>query len=118
MKKALGFIFLLLLAAVGSLVIGSVNIPPSEVFAALTGGETEKESWRYIILQSRLPQTITAMLCGSSLAAFIHLARTQARTAERRLWTVNGTHHLEAEILAFMNRLSDYLFLLALEHEQ
>ena len=69
MKKALGFIFLLLLAAVGSLVIGSVNIPPSEVFAALTGGETEKERWRYIILQSRLPQTITAMLCGSSLAA-------------------------------------------------
>lgn len=69
MKKALGFIFLLLLAAVGSLVIGSVNIPPSEVFAALTGGETEKESWRYIILQSRLPQTITAILCGSSLAA-------------------------------------------------
>lgn len=69
MNKALGFIFLLLLAAVGSLVIGSVNIPPSEVFAALTGGETEKESWRYIILQSRLPQTITAMLCGSSLAA-------------------------------------------------
>ena len=69
MKKALGFIFLLLLAAVGSLVIGSVNIPPSDVFAALTGGETEKESWRYIILQSRLPQTITAMLCGSSLAA-------------------------------------------------
>ncbi len=69
MKKALGFIFLLLLAAVGSLVIGSVNIPASEVFAALTGGETEKESWRYIILQSRLPQTITAMLCGSSLAA-------------------------------------------------
>lgn len=69
MKKALGFIFLLLLAAVGSLVIGSVNIPPSEVFAALTGGETERESWRYIILQSRLPQTITAMLCGSSLAA-------------------------------------------------
>lgn len=69
MKKALGFIFLLLLAAVGSLVIGSVNIPPSEVFAALTGGETEKESWRYIILQSRMPQTITAMLCGSSLAA-------------------------------------------------
>lgn len=69
MKKALGFIFLLLLAAVGSLVIGSVDIPASEVFAALTGGETEKESWRYIILQSRLPQTITAMLCGSSLAA-------------------------------------------------
>ncbi len=55
---------------------------------------------------------------ANEMSAIIHLARTQARTAERRLWTVNGTHHLEAEILAFMNRLSDYLFLLALEHEQ
>ena len=55
---------------------------------------------------------------ADELSAIIHLARTQARTAERRLWTVNGKHPVEAEILAFMNRLSDYLFLLALEHEE
>lgn len=54
----------------------------------------------------------------NELSAIVHLARTQARTAERRLWTVNSTHPVEAEILAFMNRLSDYLFLLALEHEE
>ena len=42
-----------------SLLIGSVSIPASQVVAALTGGEVE----------SRLPQTVTAMLCGASLAA-------------------------------------------------
>lgn len=52
-----------------SLLIGSVSIPASQVVAALTGGELERESWRYIILESRLPQTVTAMLCGASLAA-------------------------------------------------
>lgn len=52
-----------------SLLIGSVSIPASQVVAALTGGEVERESWRYIILESRLPQTVTAMLCGASLAA-------------------------------------------------
>ena len=52
-----------------SLLIGSVSIPASQVVAALTGGEVERESWRYIILESSLPQTVTAMLCGASLAA-------------------------------------------------
>ena len=60
---------LLLLALAMSLLIGSVSIPVSQVVAALTGGEVERESWRYIILESRLPQTVTAMLCGASLAA-------------------------------------------------
>lgn len=52
-----------------SLLIGSVSIPASQVVAVVTGGEMERESWRYIILESRLPQTVTAMLCGASLAA-------------------------------------------------
>lgn len=60
---------LLLLSLAMSLLIGSVSIPASQVVAALTGGEIERESWRYIILESRLPQTVTAMLCGASLAA-------------------------------------------------
>jgi len=54
---------------------------------------------------------------GNEVSAFLHLARTQARTAERRLWTLNGTHPVAHDILVFMNRLSDYLFLLATEYE-
>ena len=54
---------------------------------------------------------------GSQLAAFIHLARTQARTVERRLWSLNREHPVNKDILVMMNRLSDYLFILANEKE-
>ncbi|MCR4957992.1 MAG: cob(I)yrinic acid a,c-diamide adenosyltransferase [Prevotella sp.] len=50
---------------------------------------------------------------GTTLSAFIHLARTQARTVERRLWTLSRQHILDETILVMMNRLSDYLFVLA-----
>ena len=53
----------------------------------------------------------------TEVSAFLHLARTQARTAERRLWTLNGIYPVARDILVFMNRLSDYLFLLATEYE-
>jgi len=53
----------------------------------------------------------------NEVSAFLHLARTQARTAERRLWTLNALYPVGREILVFMNRLSDYLFLLAIENE-
>ena len=51
-----------------NLVIGSVEIPVRDVFAILFGKETEKESWRFIVMESRFPQTITAILCGAALA--------------------------------------------------
>ena len=54
---------------------------------------------------------------GSQLAAFIHLARTQARTVERRLWSLNREHPVNNDIMVMMNRLSDYLFVLANEKE-
>ena len=54
---------------------------------------------------------------GSQLAAFIHLARTQARTVERRLWSLNREYPVDNGILVMMNRLSDYLFVLANEKE-
>ena len=54
---------------------------------------------------------------GSNLSAFIHLARPQARTVERRLWSLNREHPVNKDILVMMNRLSDYLFVLANEKE-
>ena len=54
---------------------------------------------------------------GSQMAAFIHLARTQARTVERCLWSLNREHPIDGSILVMMNRLSDYLFVLANEKE-
>ena len=54
---------------------------------------------------------------GSQLSAFIHLARTQARTVERRLWSLHREHPVDGDVLVMMNRLSDYLFVLANEKE-
>ena len=62
----LGVAILLLLAL--NLCIGSVRIPVMDVVAILFGKGNVDESWRFIIIQSRLPQAITAMLCGAALA--------------------------------------------------
>ena len=52
-----------------NLLYGSVHIPMGEVINILFGGEPEKTSWGYIILESRLPQALTALLSGAALAA-------------------------------------------------
>ena len=68
---------LLLIAALFalSMVIGAVEIPLRQVVrilflpeAQLRADASIKPSWVYIVMQSRLPQAITAMLCGASLA--------------------------------------------------
>ena len=51
-----------------NLLLGSVSIPAENIVRILLGDTSEKASWRYIILESRLPQAITAMFCGASLA--------------------------------------------------
>ena len=51
------------------LVTGSIRIPVADVLRILCGDdEGIKASWRYIVLESRLPQAITALLCGGALA--------------------------------------------------
>jgi iron complex transport system permease protein len=51
-----------------NLLLGSVSIPASEVVSILCGNEAAKASWQFIVLESRLPQAITATLCGAALA--------------------------------------------------
>lgn len=50
---------------------------------------------------------------GTSLAAQLQYARAVARRAERRLWTLDRTDAVPREILRFINRLSDLLFVMA-----
>lgn len=54
---------------VANLFWGSVAISFSDVFKVLTGGEVENKIVENIVLQSRLPQAVTALLAGASLAA-------------------------------------------------
>ena len=50
------------------LIVGSVRIPLADVCDILFDKFEGKESWKYIIMENRLPQALTAMLCGASLA--------------------------------------------------
>ncbi len=47
--------------------LGSVSIPFKDVVANLFGQET-KESWQYIVINYRLPKSLTAIMAGSGLA--------------------------------------------------
>lgn len=51
-----------------NLMAGSVDIPAADIWHILTGHEAERDSWKFIILESRLPQALTATLCGAALA--------------------------------------------------
>ena len=46
---------------------GSVDIPAGNILNIIFGNG-DKGTWTYIIMESRLPQAITATLCGASLA--------------------------------------------------
>ncbi len=50
---------------------------------------------------------------GHSTVSFCHMARTVCRRAERSLIRLNESSPVEDIIIRFLNRLSDYLFVLA-----
>jgi len=62
-----------------NLFIGSVSIPFSAIFDILTGTEVLKKSWEHIVLEVRLPQTITAFLTGGAIAVSGLLLQTAFR---------------------------------------
>jgi len=50
---------------------------------------------------------------GGPATAACHLARTIARRAERRVWTLAKSQTVAPEVTQYLNRLSDLLFVLA-----
>ena len=72
MKSRISILTLLsttLVLFVLSLYSGSVSIPMSAITDILLGhGSSDHPSWQYIVMENRLPQAITAMLSGASLA--------------------------------------------------
>ena len=56
-------VFLLL-----NMLLGSVAIPFSSVWNVLTGSGEEPVAWQNIILKSRLPQALTALVAGAGLS--------------------------------------------------
>jgi cob(I)alamin adenosyltransferase len=87
------------------------------ISAELAGGEqkishdeiTELENW---IDSIELPELKSFLRPGGSkLASFLHVARTVCRRAERKVVSIN----VREEVISYLNRLSDLLFVLARE---
>ena len=65
-------------------------------------------------MQAELPkQRVFLLPAGSECVCRCHICRTICRRAERRILEVSPSDGTHTEALKFMNRLSDYLFVLS-----
>jgi iron complex transport system permease protein len=64
-----GLTLVIIVLFILNLMMGSVSIPVEDTIRILMGEGSVKPSWQYIILESRMPQALTAILCGGALAA-------------------------------------------------
>ncbi len=66
----------------------------------------------------RMDETLPAMTHfilpgGEQASSFAHIARTVCRRAERRVLDVAAQYDVDERVIRYINRLSDYLFVLA-----
>src|SRR5262249_7032461 len=63
--------------------------------------------------ESLAPLTSFVLPGGQAAAAWCHLARTVCRRAEREVVTLGRTETINPQVVIYLNRLSDLLFVLA-----
>jgi len=67
-------------------------------------------------LQAKLPVSNNFIVPdGGKAGSLLHYARTQVRKAERTVVTLNNKQKVDSKVLVYLNRLSDFLFMLARE---
>ena len=82
--------------------------------ALLPKGEVEHLEQLIDQMNAQLPESQGFILPGGALAAAqSHVARTVCRRAERRIVALMEVAKVDDEIVQYVNRLSDYLFVLA-----
>lgn len=80
----------------------------------LTPSDTARIEADIDTIDAQLPPLRQFVLPGGTrLAALCHVARTMCRRCERRIVTLSDTTYVDPQILRFINRLSDYLFVLS-----
>ena len=84
---------------------------PTAIVTAEMVGEIEQAIDR---IDSQLPPLHLFILPGGGRAAAVaHVCRTVCRRAERRILALTQQVEVAPELLAYVNRLSDYLFVLS-----
>ena len=80
----------------------------------LAEGSSERlEGWIDALEQELEPLTQFILPGGAPAAAQLQLARTVCRRAERRAVTLAASEEVAGELLVYLNRLSDFLFVAA-----
>lgn len=88
-------------------------------FATVTAADVDALEAETHVLEERFPVTSFVIPGGTPAAAAIDLARTMLRRAERRAVSLSRAGQLEnSEVLRYLNRCSDLLFMLARAAEQ
>ncbi len=59
---------ILFLAVLVNISLGSVNIPSKELLSIVFTGQSNNDTWSYIVLEYRFPKAITAIIVGSGLS--------------------------------------------------
>lgn len=96
--------------------LGADIATPGEIEGALriTAGQVERLEQEIDALNADLqPLTSFILPGGSPAAASLHLARCIVRRAERAAVALNEADPINPQALAYLNRLSDHLFVLA-----
>lgn len=71
------------------------------------------EEWTDILDEETPKVNAFVLPGGCMLCAHTHVARAVCRRAERRILTLNETEYVDPAVICYVNRLSDYLFILA-----
>lgn len=85
MKKSTGALLMILLAAsiflffFLNILLGSVHIPAKDILGIMTGNPSDSPIWNNIVLKSRIPQALTAVMAGAGLAVSGLLMQTVFR---------------------------------------
>jgi cob(I)alamin adenosyltransferase len=80
----------------------------------MTAGQVERLEREIDAMNAGLePLTSFILPGGSPAAAAVHLARAVTRRAERAMVALNEAEPINASALAYVNRLSDHLFVTA-----
>jgi cob(I)alamin adenosyltransferase len=74
---------------------------------------TELERWMDDFDAELEPLKFFILPSGGKAAATIHVCRTVCRRAERSMVFLSETEEVRPELIKYLNRLSDYLFVLA-----
>ena len=102
------------LFAVGSYLATETERVPPKAASIITDGDIEKIEKEIDRIDNNLPRLNRFILPGGNeAAARAHICRTISRRAERNVYRVAEELPVADFILIFLNRLSDYFFVLA-----